>query len=506
MRKLVSTIAGASLFVAAFGLISKGIGFFREILFASIYGISTEFDIYLIGAVIPLVINTIILCLGQNYIIPTINKLKGNSEIFPFQFIRTIFYTFLTGGIILSIVLYALSDVVISSFIQSNETLKKEALNIYQLFLITIPISSVISVLIAYQQSNFEFRFSVISNLLLNISVLIIVFFFKELNIYAIPAGYIIGSLLQLFYLMSKSKELFSRNGELSPNFKNIIGFSSSTLVIIILIESIGQLYIVSDRLFYNQVSSGGISALNYAQTIYMLPLSIISITLSTVIFPKFSEFFSKKLFSELEKILLEALGVSIFIFTPIMFLLIYQGEIILKIIFERGKFSSADTILTSNVLFYYSLSIIFYAAYGILNKMIYSTGLIKKLLIITIIGITIKFFLNYLLVQTMEQNGLALSTSLSFLFFFITSFLLVFKKFLFSISFVIKELIFHVFICAFSIYMLKQISFLFRQNFAFHLFEIFIFIVIYISISLILKNSSLRIITQFFNRTILSR
>ena len=459
-KKFTSTLAGASLFIAAFGIISKGVGFLREILFASLYGLSIEFDIYLIGAIIPLIINTIILSLGQNYIIPKYNELRSKDDISSLQFIQPAFYLFLSVGIILSLTLYLLSDLIISSFILHDFSLTEIASTIFNLFLITVPITCCTSVLIAYQQANFEFRFPVISNLLLNFMVLIIVFTIRGLNTYAIPIGYIIGSFLQLFYLIYKSKEIFIFQEGFLKSLKQLGKLASSTLVVIILIESIGQLYVLSDRLFYSQVTSGGISALNYALTIYMLPIAIISSAVSTVIFPKFSEFHSKRIFSNLDKILNEALIVNVLIFTPIMLLFIYHGDFILKIIFERGKFSESDTILTSNVLLYYSLSIIIYAAYFILNKIIYSAGLIKKLLFITIVGILIKIILNYLFVRNMEQDGLALSTSISFIFFFIASFFIVYNKFGFqSRIFFFNELIFHLLIGIFSIYFSKQIS-----------------------------------------------
>ena len=65
-KKFTTTIAGASIFIAVSGFLSKGIGFFREIVIANFFGLSVDYDIYLVGAVLPLTINTILLCIGQN--------------------------------------------------------------------------------------------------------------------------------------------------------------------------------------------------------------------------------------------------------------------------------------------------------------------------------------------------------------------------------------------------------------------------------------------------------
>ncbi len=498
-NKFTSTVAGATIFIAAFGLISKGLGFFREILFASFFGLSATFDIYLVGAVLPLTINIIILCLAQNYLIPAYNKLKEIDDILSENFIRANFYFFIFVGIIISGLLYISSDFIIGSYLQNPDpSSKKMALSIFNLFLFTIPINCGVSVITAYQQSTFEFKYAAISQLLLNIIILLVVFLLKDIDIYAIPFGYIIGSVLQFIFLFIKSRKLFFGHPALTASLGFYKKLASASLMIIILIESIGQLYVISDRYFFNMVTTGGISALNYAQTIFMLPLSIVSIALSTAIFPRFSYLYSKNLNAELEKVFNDGMVINIVIFVPVMFLFMFYGDIILKIIFERGKFSGADTFITSEALFFYSSSIIFYASYSILNKIIYSTGLIDKLLYITICGIAIKILFNYILINSMDQNGLALSTSISYVFFFFGSLLLVYKRLAFkNKTFFFTELFFHLLNGLISIFITRQISFFFPGSIFFSSVEIILFLAIFFLNIFLLKNTSAQILIR---------
>ena len=73
-RKFTSTVAGASLLLATLGLLSRGIGFIREVVFASYFGLGKNYDIYLVGAVLPITIDTIIFYLVQNYFIPSFHN------------------------------------------------------------------------------------------------------------------------------------------------------------------------------------------------------------------------------------------------------------------------------------------------------------------------------------------------------------------------------------------------------------------------------------------------
>ena len=272
-----------------------------------------------------------------------------------------------------------------------------------------------------------------------NVIVLVTVYFFKNLEIYAIPVGFVIGTVFQLVLLVNKSKELLFNHFDIRDFFTEYKKSSFDTLFIIVLIETIGQFYVIIDRYFYSLVPTGAISSLSYAQTIFQLPLLIISLALSTAIFPKFSQLIHQKLFADLEKIFNDGLKFSVFIFVPIMFVFIFYGEIILRIIFERGNFSHSNTIMTHRVLIYLSLSIVFFASYGILNKIIYSANLIRELLYITLLGITIKILFNFLLIGKFEQEGLALSTSVTYTFFFLASLFVVYKK----ISFINKSFFF---------------------------------------------------------------
>ena len=503
-KKFTSTIAGASIFIAVVGFFSKSIGFLREIVFASVFGLSVNYDIYLIGAVLPLTINTIIICLAQNYIIPKYNELGFKDANLATKSIQSLLVVFFVGGTFLSILLYGFSDIIISSYFQLNNfRLQSTAVDIFILFLITIPLTSIISVLIAYQQSIFEFRYFIISNILLNLLILISVVLLSSINVYAIPVGYLIGTILQLVYLMIKSKVIFI-NFKFFTSYKSLNFRFTYSILIIVLIESIGQLYLISDRYFFNKVSNGGISALNYSQTVFLLPISILTIALSSAIFPKFSELISKKSFTELEKLLNQGLSSTILLFVPVMFLFIQFGEIILKIIFERGKFSGSDTILTSNVLSFYSISLVFYAAYGIFNKLIYSAGLIKKLLFITIIGTLIKIILNFVLVENMQQMGLALSTSISYLFFFTASyFLIVFELKFKNKHIFFKELLFHIINGLFALLIAELLLGTIQNSMGNQIIKMLIFVFIYGTTLVLLKNESINSFFRVFNRAL---
>jgi putative peptidoglycan lipid II flippase len=188
------------------------------------------------------------------------------------------------------------------------------------------------------------------------------------------------------------------------------------------MIESIGQLYTIADRYYLYKVDKGGISAMNYAMNILLLPISIIALSVYTVIFPRITSLFNNKAFEELKIFLQRSIKFFLALFIPMTFILIFYNNIIIKLLYERGKFGQPESIMTGTVLSYLSLSLFVFTVYGVFNKLFFSAGMIKTLLLITIMSCIIKIGFNVLLVGYMKQDGLALSTTITYLFLFIIS------------------------------------------------------------------------------------
>ncbi|MEJ2618281.1 MAG: lipid II flippase MurJ [Ignavibacteriaceae bacterium] len=119
----------------------------------------------------------------------------------------------------------------------------------------------------------------------------------------------------------------------------------------------------------------------------------------------------------------------NLLVFIPITLIFIYYGNNLIKIMYERGKFTSSDTLMTYKILRIYAFGLIFYASYSIINKLIYGAGLVKHLLIITAGVFALKVILNFYLVGNYQQEGLAGSTTASYISLSIIGYILVISK-----------------------------------------------------------------------------
>jgi putative peptidoglycan lipid II flippase len=512
-KKFTSTIAGASIFISLLGLISRGLGFIREIIFANNFGLEKEFDLYLVGAVLPITINTILLYIGQNYFIPEFQKINSSNQQHAQNYFKQSILLFSAAGLILALLLFFTSGMIVDFYMQSADSASREtALLVFKIFLVTIPFSAAISVLSALLQSLYEFKYPAISILFLNIAIIILLLFLSDrFGVYVIPIGYVVGTFLQFIYLLIKSRRYLNFDSLINSDGNNFYkSILNSSIVIIILIESIGQMYSIFDRYFYGYIGPGGVASLNYAFIIFSLPISIFSFSLATVVFPKITQAIVNTSEADLQKIYSDSISINILIFMPLAFVLYYFGDTILKIAFERGKFLGESTIITYHVLKCYSVSLVFYSVYTVLNKMFYSLNLAKLLLVITIVGIILKMIFNSLLVHRYQQDGLAVSTSLSFVFFFSASYLVINRKLgITDKTLFINEFSFYFINSCVSLLIFKILSNLFPvSNIITDTLLLFIFLFIYFLNLILVKHKIIIILNQLipvinFNNTL---
>jgi len=503
-KNFSSTVVGGSIIITIAGIISRGFGFLRELIYAVIFGLQADFEVYLVGSILALSINTAVYYLAQNYFIPSYIKYSNDRSKAADFFVNT-FWLFVFLSVVLAAALFLLTPVIINTYMnyEINDDLRETAHGVFIIFLITIPLNAAYSILTAYLQSKFDFKSPALSTLFLNITIIILVLIFNELlGVYSIAAGYLLGTILQfmfLFLILKKQEKILLL--KINLNF-NRISKLNQVLAFTILVEVINQIYPLIDRYFYDEVERGGIAALNYALNVYILPVSIISIAISTAIFPKLSESLSSNSLQELFEKLKSFFSINFYLFVPAAFIFFLFGETIIRLLFQRGEFNLNDTTMTAGVLKYYSISLVFYSAYAVLNKLMYSADLVKQLLIIALAGFLIKISLNLGLVNQLKQNGLALSSSISYIFFFAASFLVSLRK----IKMKGKDLFYSGFLYsilnALLSYLLVSIintESLTGSSLLSGLLAIFLFCLIYVFNSYLLKDKSIELFSLAF-------
>ena len=89
-------------------------------------------------------------------------------------------------------------------------------------------------------------------------------------------------------------------------------------------------------------------------------------------------------------------------------------SEPIVKLLFERGKFSQSDTIMTANILMIYIISILAFSLRNVISRAFSSLHDTKTPMINGAIAIVFNIVLNIVLSKYMGYIGLAIATTIA--------------------------------------------------------------------------------------------
>lgn len=415
IRTIFQGVGGAALIVVVAQVLSKGTGFFREVLFAGEYGVGRDFEFYLIAFTIPGILNSVLFYQAQNYFVPIYNEKKQKSieEAHTFFTSSLVFFTILISTV--AFVLYLLSPWVAEFFVPGASGVETEKVTgLFNLALLTLPLNGLISVYSAWLVAEFKFKVTYLSQIWTNIVIICFVFFFGHtLGTMAIVAGYIVGNLFQLIHLVSGGRKVFPVGMKFRISIKS--GVSWLIFLNTLFVEVSGQFFIFIDRSFYANTEAGGIAALNYSYIIYMLPVTVFTTALGSALLPDFSANIAKGDLEEANSKFSRAIEIIFLLFIPATLIYAFAGNELISLLYERGRFNSASTVMTGQTLLFYSLSLPLYAVFAVGLKYAYSLKGSGALVAISAAGLLMKYFFSSLLSPAMHQNGLALATTLTY-------------------------------------------------------------------------------------------
>ncbi|MGC9361935.1 MAG: murein biosynthesis integral membrane protein MurJ [Candidatus Syntrophosphaera sp.] len=176
----------------------------------------------------------------------------------------------------------------------------------------------------------------------------------------------------------------------------------------------IRELNLIADSLMASFLAVGSISALEYGNRLFQLPLGIFAISAGTVLLPTYSRLVTKQDYPELSKNLRFAAVSLAYVMLPIMTLIVVLGGDVVRILFERGAFDAKATVWTRDALIFYSVGLIFFSLNQTLTPLFFANKDTKTPVKIAGRMVLLNIILNFVLMQFMQHRGLALASSLT--------------------------------------------------------------------------------------------
>jgi putative peptidoglycan lipid II flippase len=161
----------------------------------------------------------------------------------------------------------------------------------------------------------------------------------------------------------------------------------------------IGQVTMYVDIFFCSQIGEGGWTAIINANRLVQLPLGILTTAMLVPMLPRFSELAHRNEFDALKNEYGRALRFMVFLSMPLAALLLALPKPIVHTLFERHNFTAESTALVSAALFGLVPSIVFYVGRDLITRVFYAMKDSKTPYYVALVAILVKAVLDWIVV-----------------------------------------------------------------------------------------------------------
>ena len=382
-------------------LVSRILGYFRDILIATFLGASIYADAFFVAFRLP---NTFRRLFSEGVFnaafIPSYTKENIISKIEGKKFaddVLNLLIIVLLGVIFLvEIFTPAIVYLIAPGFYKDVEkfNLAIELTRITFPFLFFVSLSSFFSGIL---NSNNKFAVAAAAPIILNIFLILsilISYYFQldfEVNLsYAVT----LAGLFQLIFLIFFTKYYYKASINFKIKINSKIKFFLRKLLPSIFSSGVTQINILVGTII-GSFEAGAVSYLYYADRIYQINLAIAGIAIGTVVLPELSKKINTGNILEAMKIQNKSIELCLLLSMPACLGLIIASQEITSALFGYGSFSEKDVILTAQALKYFGYGVPAFALIKILSNFFFARDDTKIPFYISIFSVVLNILIS---------------------------------------------------------------------------------------------------------------
>ena len=404
--------------VSIWTLVSRFFGFIRDVLMAYFLGASIIAEAFIIAFSIPNLFRRIFAeGAFTSAFLPMLSKrIKNRKKFLEFSSETfSILFFILTLLIIIAEVIMPILIVSTAGGFLENE---KFDISVYYArlmfpYIFFISLTTFFgSILNTINKFSLTSSLPVILNIFLIFSMILAEFLKKDIGIFIVFSVPLAG-ILQLIIVWYAIKV---NNFKITLSFPKVtkdVKFLVKTAIPTALAAGVIQINLLAGR----QIASffdGAIAWLTYADRLYQLPLGVIGIAMGTVLLPNLSKKISQSKIIEAKELITKSLSISFLFSIPSTVALILIPYKIIEILFERGQFSSIDTIATGNALWIYATGLPAFILQKIISTIFFAESNTKTPFKCALVSMFLNILISILLIPYFGYLSPAIGISIS--------------------------------------------------------------------------------------------
>lgn len=415
------SLARATGVVAVFTIISKILGFVRDVVIAGRFGATGLTDAF--TAVFFGLSAAVSMALGvalSTGFLPIFSEFRtAGREDRAWGIARLTVVISSLGTLLLSLIVTFWARPILGAMFELQPQALDSAVMIARIILPVTFLSSAYSIYQVALNSYGQFGIPAMATSLMNVLIILgALLLGPRLGIAGLAWGTAAGMAAQVLILFGPMHRIRRRRGLWSPpnddavrdGVRRVVALSFPSL----LSQLVGQGYQLIDKGLASRLSPGIVSALGYAGRVMQVPVGVFASSVATAVFPTLAAQASRGDDRGFARSLNTSLRTAALLLMPFTVGLVIFREPLTRVLFQRGAFTAEATAATASALMFYSLSIVGQSFSLILNPAFSARKETLLAFKISALGSGTNILFDYLLVGPLGHNGLALSSAIA--------------------------------------------------------------------------------------------
>ena len=229
-----------------------------------------------------------------------------------------------------------------------------------------------------------------------------------------LAVGVVVGGVLQLGVQMPfliRRRVLFWKGGHLwHPELNKVARF----FLPVLFGTAVYQINSVVIKFLASLLPQGSVSYLYFADRLVQFPIGVFGLAAATAVLPAMARNASLAQWDEMRKTFRLAVGLVMFVSLPAMVGLMVLREPIVALLFQRGHFDAQATRMTADALWYYAVGLWAVSIVRIVLNALYAMQIIWTPTLVGAFCVVANMALGFGLMGPLGHNGLALALSLA--------------------------------------------------------------------------------------------
>ena len=433
------SVARAAAIVGAAYILSNLAGFLARLIINARFGTGAEQDAFRAAFIIPDLLFSVLAggALASAFIPTYVARLSHNQHAHAWRLAQIVALIVFAALGALAVIAGVLAPWLITTFVARQFSADQVALtaSLMRIMLISTVIFGVSGLLMGVLQSNDAFLAPALAPTLYQLGMILGATLLAGMGVHGLAWGVVFGALMHLLVQLPALWRLASRDwrltnpqspvipvprtgtvngiGDAIENPKSEIGNLRADVSQILRMmppRVLGLSAVQINALVTVSLASGiagGVSAINNAFAIMILPLAVIAQAIGTALFPAISAHAAKGEHDQFAASFTQALCTSIALSAPASIGLIVLGRPIIRILFERGQFDAQSTDWVAFALAMYGAGLIGHAVLELVTRAFYALKDSLRPALFAVGSVLVNIVLSLLLMPAFASAGL---------------------------------------------------------------------------------------------------